>query len=481
MGDINGFMKHRRAVPQGRPVNERLKDYREVFIPLPSETVQVQGARCMDCGVPTCHNGCPLGNLIPDWNDLAFRGQWQKAIDQLHRTNNFPEFTGHVCPAPCEPACIEGINLDPVSIKAIELKIIEYAWEKGWIRPEPPKIRTGKKIAVIGSGPSGLAAAQQLNRAGHSVTVFEKDDRIGGLLTYGIPHFKLEKHLVKRRVAQMMQEGVIFRAGVHAGAAITGEQLRREFDVIVLACGAQQPRDLPVEGRSLKGIHFAMEFLPQQNRRCEGDEVGPGISISAKDKNVVVIGGGDTGSDCVGTSLRQGAASVVSLEVLPKPPVERLPSNPWPQWPQILRTSSSHEEGGERRYGVLTKKFTGESGEVRQLHGMQIKWEKDASGRMKMVELPGTEFVLQTELVLLAMGFLGPVKTGLVEQLGVKLDARGNIAADADKMTSVPGVFTAGDATRGQSLVVWAISEGRKAAQCVDRYLMSKTLLTSVL
>ena len=486
MGDIRGFMKFERETPHGRPVEERLKDYKEVYQPLPIADVQVQGARCMDCGVPTCHFGCPLGNLIPDWNDLVYRGQWEKAIEQLHRTNNFPEFTGHVCPAPCEPACVESINREPVSIKTIEIHIVENAWQNGFIKPQPPSIRTGKKVAIVGSGPAGLAAAQQLNRAGHSVTVFEKDDRIGGLLTYGIPDFKLEKHLVDRRVQQMKDEGVMFKTRVHVGVDITGDELRKNFDAVLLAGRAQQPRNLPLEGREHSGVHFAMDFLPQQNRRGRGETIDPAIALTAKDKNVVVIGGGDTGSDCIGTSLRQGARFVTSLELLPMPPDKRTPNNPWPQWPQIFRTSSSHAEGETvgrltRMYSVNTKKLVGQDGHVKELHGVTIEWKKGADGRMQMVDVPGSEFIIPCDLVLLAMGFLGPIKTGLIEQLGVKLDPRGNVAADKNKMTNIEGVFTAGDMTRGQSLVVWAISEGRKAAQCIDKHLLGSTLLASVL
>ena len=418
----------------------------------------------MDCGVPFCHTGCPLTNIIPDWNDLVYRGQWKEAVRQLHATNNFPEFTGRICPAPCEAACVLGISEPAVTIKQIEKTIIDRAFEAGYIVPEFAAVRSGKRVAVIGSGPAGLAAAQQLARAGHDVTVFEKSDRIGGLLRYGIPNFKMEKHLIDRRLEQMRAEGVKFETNAHVGGNVPVEDLRREFDAILLAGGAEQARNLNVPGRELKGIHFAMEFLPQQNKVCEGDTVDN--QILATGKHVIIIGGGDTGADCLGTSHRQGARSVTQFELLPKPPDTRSPSTPWPLWPMQLRIESSHEEGGTRDWSVNTVKFTGdEDGNVKQLHALRV------GPPPKFEAIPGTEFTLDADLVLLAMGFTGPVKNGMIEQLGVGLDGRGNVAADANYMSSVPGVFAAGDMRRGQSLVVWAIAEGRKAAEGIDRYL----------
>ena len=457
-------------MPTRRPAEERVNDYREVYQPFPEEKVRVQAARCMDCGIPFCHTGCPVTNIIPDWNDLVYREQWKEAIRVLHSTNNFPEFTGRICPAPCEAACVLGINEPPVTIKMIEKSIVERAWEEGWIKPEPPEIRTGKRVAVVGSGPSGLAAAQQLNRAGHWVTVFEKADRVGGLLRYGIPEFKMEKHVLDRRLGQMTAEGVRFQARAHVGHNVPAKNLRKEFDAIVLAGGAENPRDLKVPGRELKGIHFAMEFLPQQNKRNAGDAVPD--QILATGKRVLIIGGGDTGADCLGTCHRKKAKSVHQFEIMPRPPAERAPSTPWPLWPLQLRTESSHEEGGIRDWAVGTTHFTGdEDGNVKLLHAMRV------GPPPKFEPIPGTEFTIDVDLVLLALGFLGPVKPGMVEQLGVNLDARSNIATDADFMSSVPGVFAAGDMRRGQSLVVWAISEGRKAARAVDQYLMGSTHL----
>jgi glutamate synthase (NADPH/NADH) small chain len=466
MGKITGFLEHERETAERRPVAERIRDWSEIYLPFAEESVRRQGARCMDCGVPFCHTGCPLNNVIPDWNDLAYKGRWHAAIRRLHATNNFPEFTGRICPAPCEAACVLGINAPPVTIRQIEKVVADRGFEEGFIVPEPPEKRTGKRVAVVGSGPAGLAAAQQLARAGHSVTVFEKNDRFGGLLRYGIPNFKMEKHLIDRRLAQMRTEGVVFQANAHVGGNVPVEDLRRKFDAILLAGGAERPRDLPVPGRELLGIHFAMEFLPQQNRRNEGDTVADSEAILATGKRVVIIGGGDTGADCLGTSHRQGAASVTQFELLPQPPGERSPSTPWPLWPMQLRVESSHEEGGVRDWGVSTVKFTGGGdGRVKQLHAVRV------GPPPKFAPLPGTEFTLDADLVLLAMGFLGPVKNGMIEQLGVDLDARGNLATDDHKMTSVPGVFAAGDMRRGQSLVVWAIAEGRQAAQSIDRYL----------
>jgi glutamate synthase (NADPH/NADH) small chain len=457
-------MEYTRELPTRREPATRINDWFEIYNPFPIESVKTQGARCMDCGVPFCHTGCPLTNLIPDWNDLVYRGRWKEAVRQLHATNNFPEFTGRICPAPCEAACVLGINEPAVTIKMIEKTIIDRAFEEGYIRPEPAETHTGKRVAVIGSGPAGLAAAQQLARAGHDVTVFEKNDRIGGLLRYGIPNFKMEKHLIDRRLEQMRAEGVQFETNAHVGGNVGVEDLRREFDAILLAGGAEQGRNLNVPGRELQGIHFAMEFLPQQNRVCEGDQVAN--QILATGKHVIIIGGGDTGADCLGTSHRQGAKSVTQFELLPKPPDDRSPSTPWPLWPMQLRVESSHEEGGVRDWGVNTVRFSGDAeGNVRKLHAVRV------GSPPKFEAIAGTEFELDAELVLLAMGFTGPVKNGMIEQLGVALDARGNVAADANYMTSVPGVFAAGDMRRGQSLVVWAIAEGRKAAAGVDRFL----------
>ena len=419
-------------------------------------------ARCMDCGVPFCHTGCPLTNIIPDWNDLVYRGRWKEAVRQLHATNNFPEFTGRICPAPCEAACVLGINEPAVTIKQIEKTIVDRAFAEGMILPEPAATRSGKRAAVVGSGPAGLAAAQQLARAGHDVTVFEKSDRIGGLMRYGIPNFKMEKDLIDRRLDQMRAEGVRFQTQAHVGGNVAVEDLRREFDAILLAGGAEQPRNLHVPGRELKGIHFAMEFLPQQNRVCEGETVPN--QILATGKHVIIIGGGDTGADCLGTSHRQGPRSVTQFELLPRPPETRSPSTPWPLWPMQLRVESSHEEGGTRDWSISTVRFTGDGhGNVKQLHAVRVS--------PKLEPIPGTEFTLDADLVLLAMGFTGPVKSGLLEQLGVNLDPRGNVATDSNHSTSVPGVFAAGDMRRGQSLVVWAIAEGRKAAAAIDRFL----------
>ncbi len=465
MGKVTGFLEIDREQPVRRKADERIYDWLEIYHPFPEEKQREQGARCMDCGVPFCHTGCPVNNLIPDWNDLVYSGRWEGAIRRLHATNNFPEFTGRICPAPCEAACVLGINAPPVSIKLIERSIVERAWDEGWIRPEPPEHNTGKRVAVVGSGPSGLAAAQQLRRAGHSVTVYEKNDRIGGLLRYGIPNFKLEKHVIDRRIEQMQAEGVTFVTNAHVGVNVSVETLTNDYDAILLCGGAEQPRNLSIPGRELKGVHYAMEFLPQQNRRNEGDEIDPAIAISAKGKNVLIIGGGDTGADCLGTSLRQGAKRVHQFEIMPKPPENRADSTPWPLWPLQLRTESSHEEGGIRDWAINSIRFTGdEHGNVQQLHATRV------GPPPKFEALEGTEFTLDVDLVLLAMGFLGPVRTGMIEELGLELDARGNIATK-DYMSSVDGIFAAGDMRRGQSLVVWAISEGRKAAAAVDRFL----------
>jgi glutamate synthase (NADPH/NADH) small chain len=460
MGKTTGFLEYTREVPPRRPPTERVNDWFEIYLDFPEEKIRAQGARCMDCGVPFCHTGCPLTNIIPDWNDLVYRGRWREAIRVLHSTNNFPEFTGRICPAPCEAACVLGISEPPVTIKQIEKTIVDRAFAEGWIQPEPPVNITGKRVAIVGSGPAGLAAAQQLRRAGHAVTVFEKNDRIGGLMRYGIPNFKMEKHLIDRRIEQMRAEGVEFIPNAHVGRDVPVEDLRRDYDAILLSGGAEQPRDLPVPGRELNGIHFAMQFL------------GRSSPVSASGKRVVIIGGGDTGADCLGTSHRQKALSVHQFELLPQPPPERSPSTPWPLWPMQLRTESSHEEGGIREWSVATTRFTGdEHGNVKQLHAMRV-------GHVPRFEpVPGTEFTHDTDLVLLAMGFLGPVKSGLLDSLGVKLDLRGNVHAGENYMTSVPGVFAAGDMRRGQSLVVWAIAEGRHAARGIDQYLMGSSKL----
>jgi glutamate synthase (NADPH) small chain len=466
MGKHSGFMEFEREGTARRPVAERVNDWFEIYRDFPEDRLRTQGARCMDCGVPFCHTGCPVNNLIPDWNDLVYRGRWKEALRQLHSTNNFPEFTGRICPAPCEAACVLGINAPAVTIKQIEKSIVERGWSEGMIRPEPPKFRSGKKVAVVGSGPTGLAAAQQLNRAGHWVTVYEKADRIGGLLRYGIPEFKMEKCILDRRLEQMEAEGVKFVTNAHVGHSVPVEDLQREFDAILLAGGAEAPRDLNVPGRELKGIHFAMEFLPQANKRCQGDALDPTQDILATGKRVIIIGGGDTGADCLGTVHRQKAASVHQFEIMPMPPADRAPSTPWPLWPMQLRVEGAHEEGGIREWSVATVKFTGEAnGNVRQLHGIKV------GPPPTFDPVPGTEFVMDADLVLLAMGFTGPVRKGMIEQLGLKLDPRGNVATGDDYMSSVPGVFAAGDTRRGQSLVVWAIAEGRKAAAAIDKFL----------
>jgi glutamate synthase (NADPH/NADH) small chain len=476
MGKITGFLEFQRIAEVSDPVTARLRHYREFVHALDDAAASKQGARCMDCGIPFCQTGCPVNNVIPDWNDLVYRQQWKDALDVLHLTNNFPEFTGRVCPAPCEAACTLNINSDPVGIKSIEHFIIDKGWEEGWVVPQPAAHKTGRRVAVIGSGPAGLACAQQLARAGHDVVVFEKADRIGGLLRYGIPDFKMEKHLIDRRMAQMSIEGVEFRPNSRVGGNVDARALLAMYEAIVLAGGAEKPRDLPVPGRELDGIHFAMDFLPQQNRLVAGDAVDG--QITATGKHVIVIGGGDTGSDCVGTSNRQGAASVTQFELLQQPPAAENKPLVWPYWPIKLRTSSSHEEGCDRDWSVSTKRFEGSNGCVKRLVAARVEWQRDGSGAMRMVEMPGTEFALKADLVLLAMGFTGPGDTGLLEQLGVERDVRSNVKADTDGYgTSVAKVFAAGDMRRGQSLVVWAIHEGRQCAHAVDAHLMGASEL----
>ena len=489
MGDIRGFMQFDRRSYDEEPVEARVKHYNEFLHVLPPEEIRRQGARCMDCGVPFCHTGCPLGNIIPDWNDLVYRDRWREALARLHATNNFPEFTGRVCPAPCETACVLGINEDPVSIKQIEMAIADRGFDEGWIVPEPPEVRTGKRVAVVGSGPAGLAAAQQLNRAGHHVTVFERSDRPGGLLMYGIPDFKLEKSRVWRRVRQLEAEGVEFRTNANVGVNVETGQLREEYDALLLTGGATHPRDLPIPGRNLTGVHFAMEFLPQQNKRNQGDTIPAEVSLTAAGKDVIIIGGGDTGSDCTGTSNRHGAKSVTQFELLPKPPdlgyfpraIERPTNTPWPYWTMMLRTSSSHKEGCNRHWSILTKEFQADAdGHVKNLITVEIEWYQDEQGRQQFKEMSGTTKAWPCQLVLLAMGFLGPEKRGAIDDLGLELDGRGNVKCDANYMASVPGVFAAGDLRRGQSLVVWAIHEGREAARAIDKYLMGVSFLPSV-
>jgi len=466
MGKPSGFMEYGRESATRRPVAERVNDWFEIYQDFPEQKLRDQGARCMDCGVPFCHTGCPVNNLIPDWNDLVYNGRWKEALRQLHSTNNFPEFTGRICPAPCETACVLGINEPAVTIKQIEKSIVERGWADGLIQPEPPKFRTGKKVAIVGSGPAGLAAAQQLNRAGHWVTVYEKADRTGGLLRYGIPEFKMEKRILDRRLNQIEAEGVKFVVNAHVGHSVPVEDLQREFDAILLAGGAEAPRDLNVPGRELNGVHFAMDYLPQSNKRCHGDVLDSTADILATGKHVIIIGGGDTGADCLGTVHRQKAASVHQFEIMPMPPADRAPSTPWPLWPMQLRIEGAHEEGGKREWSIATTRFTGDAnGIVKQLHGIKV------GPPPKFEPIPGTEFVMDCDLALLAMGFTGPVHDGMIEQLSVTLDPRGNVATGGDYMSSVPGVFVAGDMRRGQSLVVWAIAEGRKAAAGIDIYL----------
>jgi glutamate synthase (NADPH/NADH) small chain len=476
MPDPKGFLKYtQRETPQRRPVPLRLLDWKEVYDDFSHDVLRDQAARCMDCGIPFCHNGCPLGNLIPEWNDLVRTDRWRDASERLHATNNFPEFTGRLCPAPCEGSCVLGINQDPVTIKQVEVEIIDNAFGEGWVVPLPPDRLTGKTVAVVGSGPAGLAAAQQLTRAGHAVTVFERDDRIGGLLRYGIPEFKMEKRHIDRRLAQMEAEGTVFRPGVNVGVDVTAAQLRAEFDAVVLAGGATEGRDLPIPGRDLDGIHQAMEFLPWANRVQQGDPVlgeDGEPPITAKGKKVIIIGGGDTGADCLGTVHRQGAASVHQFEIMPRPPADRSESTPWPTYPLMFRVSSAHEEGGERVYSVNTEEFSGRDGRVTGLRGHEV-----AMNAGKFEKVDGTDFEMEADLVLLAMGFVGPEREGLLTDLGVEITGRGNVARDAQFASTVPGVFVAGDMGRGQSLIVWAIAEGRAAAAGADRYLMGQTAL----
>jgi glutamate synthase (NADPH) small chain len=482
MGKPTGFLEIGRAKQPYRPVAERLADWRQVMTPWSEPQLKDQAARCMDCGIPFCHQGCPLGNLIPDWNDLVYRNHWREAIDRLHATTNFPEFTGTLCPAPCEGACVLGINSDPVTIKAVENTIIDRAFAEGWVVPVPPQVETGKSVAVIGSGPAGLAAAQQLRRVGHKVVVFERDDRIGGLLRYGIPEFKMEKNVLDRRLTQLEAEGVEFRVNAHVGVNVAVADLQLEFDAVLLAGGACQARDLPVPGRELAGIHLAMEFLPLANKVCEGDLAADAPPISAAGKRVVILGGGDTGADCLGTSNRQGAVSVHQLEIMPRPPGTRTEDNPWPLYPQVYRVASAHEEGCERLYSVSTRQFLGDAeGGVRALELVQVEFKAGPDGRPGFQEIEGSNFELPCELVLLAMGFTGPEKNGMLDALGVRLTERGNVWRDAQWMTSLPGVFTAGDMQRGQSLIVWAIAEGRSAARAIDTFLMGSSDLPAPL
>ena len=469
MGKLTGFIEFGRIPPERRPPAVRIGDYREYYHRWSDRQAAEQGGRCMDCAVPFCHMGCPLGNVIPEFNHQVYLGNWQNALEVLLSTNNFPEFTGRICPAPCEASCVLSINADPVTIEYIEKEISDRGFEHGWIKPMPPAARTGKTVAVVGSGPSGLAAAQQLNRAGHAVTVLERADYIGGLLMLGIPDFKLEKSVVQRRVALMEAEGIEFRTGVNVGVSYPAERLLQEYDAVCLTGGSTQARDLEVPGRELAGVHFAMEYLPQQNRALAGETVAN--QITAEGKRVIILGGGDTGADCLGTAHRQGAEIVHQFELLPEPPEQRPDDNPWPRWPLVLRNSGAHEEGGVRDYNILTKSLSGDNGQVSRLHAVRVDWQRGGNGRFQMSEVPGSEFSVDADLVLLAMGFLHPEHGGMLAQLGVALDERGNVKVDANKMTSVPGVFAGGDMVRGQSLVVWAIAEGRDVARGIDQYL----------
>ena len=478
MGKVTGFMEFDRLDRDYAPVNERTQHYKEFLIPLENKELKEQSARCMDCGIPYCHNGCPVNNLIPDWNDLVYEGNWKAALETLHSTNNFPEFTGRICPAPCEASCTLNITDQPVTIKSIECAIIDRGWEENWILPKISQSKTGKKVAVIGSGPAGLACAQQLARVGHSVTLFEKNASLGGLLRYGIPDFKMEKHLIDRRLTQMRAEGVVFRSNTEVGVTVSADEILQQFDAMVLSGGSETPRDLGVPGRDLDGVHYAMDFLAQQNKRIAGEDVTDNRTILAGGKHVVVIGGGDTGSDCVGTSIRQGAASVTQLEVMPKPPEMEDKALSWPNWPLKLRTSSSHLEGADRDWSVATKAFTGDDGRVTGLELVRNEWKQNENGQFSMAELPATKFHLKADLVLLAMGFIHPKPAGLLDELSIALDERGNVKADETSYkTSRKNVFVAGDMRRGQSLVVWAIKEGRRAARAVDEHLMGTSTL----
>ncbi len=477
MGKPTGFMEFGRRPPNRRPVAERKGDYQELYLEWPDPDAREQGSRCMDCAVPFCHMGCPLGNVIPEFNHQVYVGNWQRALEVLLSTNNFPEFTGRICPAPCEASCVLSINTDPVTIEYIEKEISDRGYKEGWIKPQPPDHRSGKQVAVVGSGPAGLAAAQQLNRAGHWVTVFERADYIGGLLMLGIPDFKLDKDVVRRRIQLMADEGIEFRTGVNVGVNYPAKDLLEKYDAICLTGGSTQARDLPVPGRELEGVHLAMDYLPQQNKLLAGEDIDPEEHITAEGKRVVILGGGDTGADCLGTAHRQGAEVVYQFELLPEPPEERRPDNPWPQWPMILRSSAAHEEGGIRDYNILTKSFTGSDGQVQKLHAVRVDWTTGEDGRFVMNEVPGSEMEVETDLVLLAMGFLHPEHDGMLTDLGVALDGRGNVQVDENKMTSVPGVFAGGDMARGQSLVVWAIAEGREVARGVDEYLVGDSSL----
>ncbi len=480
MGDVKGFLRVKREKSEYRPVCERVKDFSEVnLVPKEKHSVE-QASRCMDCGTPFCHWGCPIGNYIPEWNDAVFHKHWKKAFDLLNATNNLPEITGRICPAPCEYSCVLGINDDPVTVRDDELAVIEYAFKKGFIKAHPPKKRTGKSIAVVGSGPAGIAAADQLNKAGHNVTVFERDNKIGGILRYGIPDFKLEKSILDRRINVLKKEGIVFKTGINISTNYKAEKLRKKFDAVCIACGSRAPRDLKAEGRELRGIYFAMDYLIQSNLRIEGQKFSKDRLIDAKGKKVVVIGGGDTGADCVGVAHRQGAICVTQIEIMPKPSACRTNDYPWPKYPMLLKTSTSHEEGGERDWSVLTKKFSGQAGELKKISCVRVEFQKDSKGCPTMKEKAGSEFEIEADLVILALGFLHPEKTGIIEELKLDLDSRGNVKTDADFMTSQKGIFAAGDMRRGQSLVVWAISEGRKAAHNIDKFLMGSSCLSDI-
>lgn len=474
MGKTTGFKEYKRKTAKKRPVKDRIKDYKQIYLPMKEEELKEQGARCMECGTPFCSWGCPLGNLMPDFNDMVYNDDFESAFKRLYLTSNFPEFTGRVCPALCEGACTLGVNSDPVAIKELELGIIEKAFKENYIKPNPPKVRTGKNVAIVGSGPAGLAVAAELNSVGHTVTVFERHDRIGGLLRYGIPDFKLEKEVVDRRINLMEEEGIIFKTNTDIGNNYDVKELKENFDAVVLCGGSTVPRDLSIEGRDLEGIYFAVDFLTYINKKVAGDNVKP---IDVKDKNVLVIGGGDTGSDCIGTSIREGAKNVYQFEIMPKPPEERDETMPWPLYPRTLKTSTSHEEGSIREWCTETKKFIGENGKIKAIEAVKVEWGKDESGRFVPKEVEGSRFTREIDLVLLAMGFVHPQHEGLINSLGLQLDNRGNVCADENHMTSVKGIFTAGDMRRGQSLVVWAINDGRQAAKAVDEYLMGESLL----